>query len=121
MAKKFFIRSGHVGDADGLPLQALEAAERRVFSRQQVQTAAVGPGGELDVKALLQRLQPAQRIPTPGRSALPGGDRLQQHIGGAAEVNKLNVEVVFTEYLLLLGDATGARHTALLLIASLIL
>lgn len=32
------------------------------------------------------------------------GDRLQQHIGGAAEVNKLNVEVVFTEYLLLLGD-----------------
>ena len=98
--EEIFIRPGHVGDADGLSLQALEAAERRVFSRQQVQTAAVGPGGELDVKALLQRLQPAQRHPHPG-VGLTGGDRLQQHIGGVAEVNKLNVEVVFTEYLLL--------------------
>ncbi len=34
--EEVFIRSGHVGDADGLTLQALEAAERRVFSRQQV-------------------------------------------------------------------------------------
>ena len=107
--EEVFIRPGHVGDADGLSLQALEAAERRVFGRQQVQTAAVGPGGELDVKALLQRLQPAQRHPHPG-VGLAGGDRLQQHIGGVAEVNKLNVEVIFTENLLLLGD--GDRREA---------
>ena len=103
------MRACHVGDADGLSLQALEAVERRVFGRQQVQTAAVGTGGELDVKTLLQRLQPAKRHPHPG-VGLAGGDRLQQHIGGVTEVNKLNVEVIFTENLLLLGD--GDRREA---------
>ena len=107
--EEVFIRPGHVGDADGLSLQALEAAERRVFSRQQVQTAAVGPGGELDVKALLQRLQPAQRHPDAG-VGLAGGNRLQQHVRRVAEVNELHVEIVFTEDLLLLGD--GNRRQA---------
>ena len=56
----------------------------------------MGAGGDLDVKALLQRLQPAQRH-AEARIGLAGRDRLQQLIGRAAVVDQFDVEIVLLE------------------------
>ena len=53
-------------------------------------------GGDLDIKALLQRLQPAQRHAEAG-VALAGGDRFQQLISRAAVVHELDVEILLLE------------------------
>ena len=56
----------------------------------------MGSGGDLDVKALLQRLQPAQRHAEP-RIGLAGRDRLQQLVRRAAVIDQFDVEIVLLE------------------------
>src|SRR3954447_7497805 len=56
----------------------------------------MGAGGNLDVKALLERLQPAQRHPEPG-IALAGRDGLEQLVGRTGIVDELDVEIVLLE------------------------
>ena len=53
-------------------------------------------GGDLDIKTLLQRLQPAQRHAEAG-VALAGRDGLQQLVGRARVVDQLDVEIVLFE------------------------
>jgi len=68
----------------------------------------MGAGGDLDVKALLQRLQPAQRH-AETRVALPGRDRLEQLVGRAGIVDQLDVEIVFLEEAVLDGHGHGRK------------
>lgn len=66
----------------------------------------MGAGGDLDVKPLLQRLQPAQRHAEAG-VALSGRDRLEQLVGRAGIVDELDVEIVLLEEAVLDGDRHG--------------
>ena len=63
----------------------------------------MGAGGDLDVEALLQRLQPAQRHAEPG-IALAGRDRLEQLVGRAGVIDQFDVEIVLLEEAVLDGD-----------------
>jgi hypothetical protein len=62
----------------------------------QPDAAAVDAGGDPNVKALLQRLEPAQSQPETG-IRLAGRNRLQQLIGRSAEIDKFNIEIVLGE------------------------
>ena len=53
-------------------------------------------GRDPNVKALLQRLEPAQRQPQTG-IRLAGRNRLQQLVGRSAEIDKFDVEIVLGE------------------------
>ncbi len=63
----------------------------------------MGARGDLDVKALLQRFQPAQRH-ADAAIGLAGRDGFQQRFGRGAEVDQFDVEPVFLEDALLLRD-----------------
>jgi hypothetical protein len=67
----------------------------------------MGTRGDLDVKALLQRLQPAQRHPK-ARVALAGRDRFQQLISRPAVVDELDVQALLLEETLI--DRDGQRR-----------
>jgi len=56
----------------------------------------MGPGGDLDVKSLLQRLQPAQGHAEAG-IGLARGDGFQQLIGRTAVIDQFDVEIVLLE------------------------
>ena len=84
---------GEVGDADRLALELLELGDAAVAGREQPHAAAMDAGRDLDVEAVLQRLQPAQRHADAGIS-LAGRDRLEQLVGRAAEIDQLDVEIV---------------------------
>jgi hypothetical protein len=53
-------------------------------------------GDDLDVKALLQRLQPAQRHADAG-IGFAGRNRFQQLIGRTAEIDQFNIEILLGE------------------------
>jgi hypothetical protein len=69
----------------------------------------MGAGGDLDVKTLLKRLQPAQRH-AETRIGLAGRDRLQQLVGRAAVIDQLDVEILLLEETMIDGD--GERREA---------
>ena len=94
--KEVLIRRAQVGGADGLALQVFQRSDAAGLGCQQAHAAAVGGGGDADVESLLQRFQPAQRHADPG-IGLAGGNRLQQLIGGTAEVDQLDVQVALFE------------------------
>ena len=77
-----------------------------VAACEEPDAAAVDRGGDVDVEALLQRLQPAQRHADAG-IRLAGGDRLEELVGRAAEIDQLDLEIVLGEDAALIGD----RHT----------
>ena len=60
------------------------------------------PGHDAHVEALLQRLEPAQRHPDPG-IGLARGNRLEQGLGRAREIDELDVEPVLDEDATLVG------------------
>ncbi|MNL48872.1 hypothetical protein D3C87_1717580 [compost metagenome] len=70
---------------------------------EQTQATTVGTGGELDVEALLQGLEPAQRHADAG-IGLAGGDGFEQDFGGIAKVDQFHIEVVLLEKSLPMGD-----------------
>ena len=57
--EKILVRSAEIADRDDLALEIGELVDAGIGARQHAHAAAMGPGGDLDVKALLQRLQPA--------------------------------------------------------------
>src|SRR3954447_12254285 len=63
----------------------------------------MGAGGNLDVKALLERLQPAQRHAETG-IALAGRDGLEQLVGRTGIVDELDVKIMLLEEAVVDGD-----------------
>jgi hypothetical protein len=74
----------------------------------QPDAAAVDAGGDPNVKALLQRLEPAQSQPETG-IRLAGRNRLQQLVGRSAEIDKFDIEIVLGENSAFLCDRRGRR------------
>ena len=62
--------------------------------------------GDLDVEAHLQRLEPAQRHAHTG-ICLAGRDRLQQGLGGGAEIDELDLQPMLRQNALLLCHRDG--------------
>ena len=59
--EEVLVRAGEIADRDDLALEIGELVDVGIGARQNAHAAAMGAGRDLDVKALLQRLQPAQR------------------------------------------------------------
>ncbi len=100
--EKVAVRGRHVSDADGLALEVFEPGDGAVGTTEQTHAAAMGASRELDVEALLKGLEPTQRHADTGVS-LVGGDGFEQHLGGVAEVDELDVKVMFFEKSLAVG------------------
>ena len=94
--EEILVGSGEIADGDDLALEIGELVDAGIGARQHPHAAAMGARGDLDVKALLQRLQPAQRHAEPG-IALAGGDRFQQLVGRTAVIDEFDVEIVLLE------------------------
>jgi hypothetical protein len=94
--EEILVGSGEVADGDDLALEIGELVDSGTGTCQHAHAAAMGARRDLDVKPLLQWLQPAQRHPEPG-IALAGGDRFQQLVGRAAVVDEFDVEIVLLE------------------------
>jgi hypothetical protein len=107
--EEVLVRRAHVAGADGLALEVLERCDAACLGGQQAHATAMDGGGDAHVKALFQRLEPAQRHADAG-VGLAGRDRLQQLIRRAAEVDQLDGKVALLEVALGLrdGDADGA-------------
>lgn len=97
------VRTGHVGDADGLALEVFQFRHAAVHRTEQPQATAMGAGSEFHIKALLQRLEPTQ-CHAHARIGLAGGDGFEQHFGGVAEVDEFNLKVVLLEEPLAVGN-----------------
>ena len=91
-----------------LPLRSATSLMPAVGGRQQAHAAAVQAGDDLDVEALLHRLQPAQRH-ADGGVGLAGRERFQQLIGRAGIIDEIDVEPVLGEETLVLGDRDGEQ------------
>ncbi len=63
----------------------------------------MGAGDDLDVEALLQRLQPAQRH-AQARIGFPGGNGFEKLVRRAAVVDQLDIEVLLLEEAVIDGD-----------------
>ena len=94
--KKFLSGLARSPTATILPLRSASLSTPEFGLRQHAHAAAMRAGGDLDVKALLQRLQPAQRHAEAG-VGFAGRDGLQQLVGGAAVVDEFDVEVMLLE------------------------
>ena len=101
--EEVLVGAAEIADCDDLALEIGELGDAGVGARQDAHAAAMGAGGDLDVKALLQRLQPAQSHAEPG-IAFPRRDRLEQLVGRAGIVDELDVEIVLLEEAVLDGD-----------------
>jgi hypothetical protein len=69
----------------------------------------MGAGGDLDIKTLLERLQPAQSHAEAG-IGFAGRNGFQQLVGRAAVVDQLDVEILLLEESMIDGD--GKRREA---------
>ena len=94
--EEVLVGSGEIADGDDLALEIGELVDAGIGARQHAHAAAMRARRDLDVKALLERLEPAQRHAEPG-IALAGGDRLQQLVGRAAVVDEFDVEILLLE------------------------
>jgi hypothetical protein len=74
--EEVLVRSAEIPDGHDLALEVRELVDAGIGARQHAHAAAMGSGGDLDVKTLLQRLQPAQCHAETG-VALAGRDRFQ--------------------------------------------
>ena len=73
------------------------------LQRHEARAAAMGACGDLDVEALFQGFQPAQRH-ADAAIRLAGRDGFQKRFGRSTEIHQFDVEAVLGEYPLLLGD-----------------
>jgi hypothetical protein len=89
--------------------QVGKLVDTRIGARQNAHAAAMGAGGDLDIKTLLKRLQPAQRH-AETCIGLAGRDRLQQLVGRAAVIDQLDVEILLLKESMVDGD--GERREA---------
>ena len=94
--KKFLSGPARSPTATILPLRSASLSTPEFGARQHAHAAAMGAGHDLDVKALLQRLQPAQRHAEAG-VGLAGGDGFKQLVGRTAVVDELDVEILLLE------------------------
>ena len=74
--KEVLVRTGEITDRDDLAFQIGKLVDARIHMGQHAHAAAMGAGGDLDIKPLLQRLQPAQGH-TKTRVGLAGRDGFQ--------------------------------------------
>ena len=101
--EEVLVGTGEIADRDDLALEIRELVDAGIDAGQHAHAAAMGAGRDLDVKSLLQRLEPAQRHAEPG-VALAGRDGLQQLIGRAAVVDEFDVEILLLEETVVDGD-----------------
>ncbi len=101
--EEIFARRSKVCDPDGLAFEIGQLLDPGGLQRNQTRAAAMGPGGDLDVEALLQRLEPTQRH-ADAAVRLAGGDGLQQRLGRGTEVHDLDLKPVFLEYAMVLRN-----------------
>ena len=94
--EEVLVRSAEIADPHDLALEVGELVEPRIRARQNAHAAAMGARRNLDVKSLLQRLQPAQRH-AEARIRLAGRNRLQQLVGRTAVIDQLDIEIVLLE------------------------
>ena len=93
---------------DGLALQPGNAGDAGLLVGEQADAAAMDRRGQLHVEALFERLQPAQRHADAG-IRLAAREQLQQLVGGAREVDLLDLEIVSREEAALIGDRDARR------------
>ena len=86
-------RSAHAESRDRLALDVLEVLEPGFLRREQAAAAAMRADEQLDVEALLERLQPIADE-TGARVGLAGGDRLDHRLAVRGERIEFDVEVV---------------------------
>src|SRR5882724_2686735 len=89
--EEILVRSAEIADRDDFPLEVGKLVDARIGARQNPHAAAMGAGGDLDIKTLLERLQPAQRHAETG-IGFAGRNGFQQLVGRAAVVDQLDVE-----------------------------
>jgi len=111
--EEILVRSGQIADRDDLALEIGELLHAGIGACQHAHAAAMRARGDLDVEALLQRLEPAQRHPESG-VALAGRDGLQQLVGRAAIIDEFHIQILLLEESVVDGDrdrrqAYGAR------------
>src|SRR5262249_55032229 len=108
IAKKCLRRARLIANRDGFAAQRFEAIDVRSLGAEKPDAAAMHAGDDLDIEPLFQVLQPTQRQPQTG-IGLAGCNRLQQLIGRAPEIDKLDIEVVLGEDTPLLRDRRSYR------------
>jgi hypothetical protein len=104
-------RRVHIAHRDGLALEIGDLIDPGIGRRQQAHAAAVEARDDLDVEALLHRLQPAQRH-ADGGVRLAGRKGLEQLIRGAGVIDKIDIKPVFGEEALSLATVTASRQGA---------
>lgn len=94
--EKKFLSGPAIADRDASALEIGELGHAGFGAAQHAHAATMGAGGDLDVKALLQWFQPAQRHAETG-IALSGGDRFEQLVGRAGIVDELDIKILLLE------------------------
>src|SRR5260221_9208903 len=107
--EEILVRSCEVADRDDLALEVGKLVDARIRARQNAHAATMGSSGDLDVKALLDRFQPAQCHAEPG-ICLASRDSFQELICRSTVVHQLDVQVLLLEKAVVDGD--GKRREA---------
>src|SRR5258707_1849676 len=107
--EKILVRSCEVADRDDLALEVGKLVDARIRARRNAHAATMGSSGDLDVRALLERFQPAQWHAEPG-ICLASRDSFQELICRSTVVHQLDVQVLLLEKAVVDGD--GKRREA---------